>query len=1463
MDWGTKKNHTKKVLIISQVLLLVIAGLASLTITESGTASGLILHVGSGSTYQSIGSALENATSGDRILVEPGTYSENLTIPSGVSVFGNDTDTTIIDPDADVAVHMTGSNSALGNVKVQGGSILVSGNSHDLMNIIADSSDHVALRIEGSNRVAIHNLTVRTPTTNCIEITNSINITFTELHVSGAEEGIMKVQDSMEITLRSCSLNLRDDAVGFSGKNLTTVIIRHVELSDSGESNSGIEIFNITDLRMEDSTFNISGTGISIDLGHSISFMNDLVEVEGSNGVGLDLDTCSNVSLAYFSLNVLEGDRGIESMLISNFTIENGTFRLEEPDSIAIRGRGIKNLLIKDCNGITMGSGSTLVSMRDSDRLMIRNNIISLAAISAKGILLDSSTNSTIGTNYFSSSRPDCMTSGIGSGSQNVFFIDNRIDTFQDRSLGLYVAGSRSITIRDNDLDISGERSQGYLVLNSDVHFSGDDITSSSPNTTGINCSGSSILVNGTILTATGPDSVNLHLGTMVSAVVENSEIYGTSSGARGIFSEGRASRLEIVSSLLDMNGESGHAIEADMPEGHLGITTSVLTSTAPEVPLFIGSGSAFVNTSQITSVLGDVIFIDTPDATIVNSHLSGSIPVTCINSTAMLDTVVLNHTAYSLAAVDNSRIELLDIAMSSPTIGPGSMILVRNRISFMVLDRDGDPFKGVDLRIENFDTDVYSTEYFNSSRLDPQTDETGSIPVQVLLHEYYPGTPVPVRGETEIEVYSTGSSELPWSEVVAVDTSYPHMRVLTSPDIDLPGTPSNFSIRQTDTMETLFLNWNPNNDDTIEYFIHSLDPDSGITGIAIKVPGNVTSWMTWDLGPSKKMFYWITAWDGTWESPPSEIRSQTTKDLTPPLPPSELLFINSTRDSITIRWVHQGAPDLNGFSVFINDPSKGIDFELLDNVNAGSRSYTASGLDWGSTYRFKVQAFDDFDNHSPFGPVLSASTLLPRIELTISAYFGSEGPMAEMIASNCTVELRGFNGTLLFASMTDGSGNASLSGLDAGETYEVRVLAPAGLRGVEGLTTGYLPASSGQVVTDPFNETIHLELTLEYYVRIVNGSIRVRVEYGEGPRSGPVYQATVRMMDEDGNVKDTLETVFDGTVDFIVRDLPFRGRFEVTPPEGVKGDHELGRSGYLPRTTNFFEITFENPDQDFGSVVLDHYLYEQPPKDLEIFSWSPIGSAIDLDAPIRITFDQPVLTSSVIDSFLITPALSEPAFAWSDDNTTLTLTHSGLMADTEYTVLIGTGAISEDGTYFPQGYTNNTWSFRTTALPGEGSPNNSRYAMYGIFAVTIIIIIIILVYSRISSNKVDTGRPPFGDYDEEEGDLGDEYFDEEYPDDIAEQMGEDMEFEDGEYLDDEEEFLEDEEEAFPEEEYQELEETLEDVAGEEEPVGQKEPGAGEETEEEEPVSSDEIEEEAAEERPKKKKKSKKKKKRR
>jgi hypothetical protein len=1061
-----------------------------------------------------------------------------------------------------------------------------------------------------------------------------------------------------------------------------------------------------------------------------------------------------------------------------------------------------------------------------------------------------------IDNNYFSSSADNTKMMVGSDNSSGLSIINNWFYSEEQNTINLHLKDVQDIMIKNNSVGILGDLSTGYLLdsVNNATIFE-DTLNIYGSGSIGINASGEKIRLEENEETISGDGATGMLFIESKDCRILSTMMEISGEMSTGIKASGNMNDLDIISANIEILTENGSAVVTDHGQGRIGIVNMSVNSSMGDLnALHLKNGTIKIDNLTLLSETAGMIVENIDSGSITNLHITGSGPGISFDGAVIdiMDSIIPEIRLFTIPGTvpKGSWITAIDSDIGSVgNIDMGSELDIWNTIGIQMFTKELEPYPDVDLEIMSWDNYIYQTDHFTMTNPDPKTDDNGTIADMLLLDRVYNGSESnPILGLTNLTVHVIGNSIITWDETFTLNTSYPHRESFISPDIDIPQTPMNFSIRQGETKQTLFLNWDPNNDDTIEYWIYQLDPSTTEQGLIEKVNLTRTSWVSPDLGPSKQMYYWVTAWDGTWESEPSELKSGTTKDFTAPLSP-EIYLGEITRDSITIMWTHPGPADLAGFVIYMSRPGS-PDFEILGSVGPELREYTATGLEWGTTYQFRIQAFDDSDNYSPMGDILDVTTITPLFEIRVNVKYDTGGPMAGEPANECLLELLAFNGTFIVASETDENGTASFF-VDPFESYSIRAIPD--MAGEIDLRSGYLSSLSELINIDGKNQTVYMNFTLEYYLRFEMGTVRLKVSYGEGRWSGPAYGALVTLLHENGTTITSDATDADGAVFFEISDLPIRGRFHIVPPEGTDGDPDEMRSGYLEMTTNFFELTLESPDVDLGEIFLEYYTYIPPPDDLEIMSISPYGSAVDLGSPIIIKFNQPVNTTSVELALSIEPPLQNSVIFWEDENKIIRIEHDDMAPETDYTVTVGVGARSEEGTTFPAGYLNNTYSFRTTALPdSEPSSDDSKYIVYAVGIGAIVLIIIILIYSRISSKKKEEeaderSYSPFEEYEE------DEFYEEDYPDDIAEQMEDELPF------DDEDDFLEDdgyEDDLFEEEEeFDEFEEDVDEYyeGGEEE----EEPDEIEDFDEDEGMEEEmeEVEEETPEEQEQKPKK--------
>ncbi len=201
MDKLFKSNYFKTIAL--SLCLCLFTGTALVHITENVSAT--VMEVGPGKEYETINSALENATDGDVILIHEGVYHENLLVDKQLEIRGTESTGVIIDgSEADTAVNvimdgvifkdLSVINAAVG-VKVQAGNVHVE-------NCHISYTDNAVILYDVSGG-AIHDVTISN-TEEGILIWYSKDAYISGITVTEPEGQGIRLTESEDIVISEC-----------------------------------------------------------------------------------------------------------------------------------------------------------------------------------------------------------------------------------------------------------------------------------------------------------------------------------------------------------------------------------------------------------------------------------------------------------------------------------------------------------------------------------------------------------------------------------------------------------------------------------------------------------------------------------------------------------------------------------------------------------------------------------------------------------------------------------------------------------------------------------------------------------------------------------------------------------------------------------------------------------------------------------------------------------------------------------------------------------------------------------------------------------------------------------------------------------------------------------------------------------------------------------------------------------
>jgi hypothetical protein len=189
------------------------------------------------------------------------------------------------------------------------------------------------------------------------------------------------------------------------------------------------------------------------------------------------------------------------------------------------------------------------------------------------------------------------------------------------------------------------------------------------------------------------------------------------------------------------------------------------------------------------------------------------------------------------------------------------------------------------------------------------------------------------------------------------------------------PNPPSDLTATAADH-QRIDLAWTDNSDDEIAFRIERKTEPSGTFALIATVGANVTKYYNTGLEAGTTYTYRIRAYNGVGNSPYSNEATATTPVANPPAAPSDLAATALSQTLIQLTWT-DNSDDETGFRIERKLEPSGA-FELITTVGANVTYHYNAGLQPGTTYTYRIRAFNGIGESENSNEATAATDPLP-----------------------------------------------------------------------------------------------------------------------------------------------------------------------------------------------------------------------------------------------------------------------------------------------------------------------------------------------------------------------------------------------------------------------------------------------------------------------------------------------------
>jgi len=231
----------------------------------------------------------------------------------------------------------------------------------------------------------------------------------------------------------------------------------------------------------------------------------------------------------------------------------------------------------------------------------------------------------------------------------------------------------------------------------------------------------------------------------------------------------------------------------------------------------------------------------------------------------------------------------------------------------------------------------------------------------------------------TQVALLAANSTAYTNINLTAATTYHYRVRAYTGPEHSAfsntastttqppPAAPTNLTATALSTSR-INLRWTDNATNELGFKVERSTDGVNFSQVAVLLP-NLITWNNLNLAAGTTYTYRIRAYDGPNHSAFSNTAAATTQPT--PAAPSNLTAAAVSSSAINLAWT-DNATNEGGFKV--ERSTNGVNFTQIASLAANVVSYSNTGLAAGTTYTYRVRAYEG-PNHSAFSNTASATT--------------------------------------------------------------------------------------------------------------------------------------------------------------------------------------------------------------------------------------------------------------------------------------------------------------------------------------------------------------------------------------------------------------------------------------------------------------------------------------------------------